>query len=110
MYTRKIKRKCGVRGCRNTVSYALSKTREMGNSVIICADCLKASLEAVEEAESLTFKEAIPVDMPTEATQKPTGAILEPFWVSDTDDTPEEETLTESEKTPKKRQVKKNGD
>lgn len=108
MYTRKIKRKCGVRGCRNTVSYALSKTREMGNSVIICEECLKASLDAIEEVENLTFKEATPI---AEAHTESTGAILEPFWVSDTEgDTPEEETLTESKKTPKKRQVKKNGD
>ena len=104
MYTRKVKRKCGVRGCRNTVSYALSKTREMGNSVIICADCLKASLEAVEEAENLTFKEATPV---VEAHITHTEANADE---GDTDAIPEEETSTEDEKAPKKRQVKKNGD
>ena len=102
MYTRKVKRKCGVRGCRNTVSYALSKTREMGNSVIICEDCLKASLDAIEEAENLTFKEAIPV-----STETPVEANIDE---GDTDDIPEEEMLTEGEKTVKKRQVKKNGD
>lgn len=102
MYTRQVKRKCGVRGCRNTVSYALSKTRELGNSVIICADCIKASGEAIKEVENLTFKEAIPVSigMPVEANADE----------GDTDAIPEEEMLTESEKTPKKRQVKKNGD
>lgn len=103
MYTRKIKRKCGVRGCKNTVSYALSKTREMGNSVIICADCLKASAEAIQFAEFLTFKEAIPV-----STGTPVEANTDEG--DTTDAIPEEETLTESEKTPKKRQVKKNGD
>lgn len=100
MYVKKLRRKCNVRGCKNTVSYATSKTREMGNSVIICTDCLKATLEAIEESENLTFKEATPIAMPTEATQKPTEAFVEEDKVN----TPtEEETLVEAEKTPKKR-------
>jgi hypothetical protein len=48
MYIKKIKRICGVRGCKNTDSFALSKTREMGNSVIICKDCLKDALQSVD--------------------------------------------------------------
>ena len=48
MYARKVKRKCGVRGCKNTDSYSLSLTRESGNSVIICKECLKAALSAAE--------------------------------------------------------------
>ena len=48
MYVKKIKRICGVRGCKNTDVFALSKTREMGNSVIICKDCLKDALASIE--------------------------------------------------------------
>ena len=40
MNIRMIKRKCGVRGCRELVSFAVSRTGEMGNSVIICKKCL----------------------------------------------------------------------
>ncbi len=49
MYVKKIKRKCGVRGCKNTVSYAISKNREMGNSVIACRECLLEALNTIEE-------------------------------------------------------------
>ncbi len=49
MNIRKVRRKCSVRGCKNTDCFAISKVREVGNSVIICSDCLKEGLEAVEE-------------------------------------------------------------
>ena len=49
MYVKKIKRKCGVRGCKNTVTYAISKTREMGNSIIACKECLMEALAQIEE-------------------------------------------------------------
>ena len=48
MNIRKVKRKCSVRGCKNTDCFAISKVREVGNSVIICASCLKDGVEAVE--------------------------------------------------------------
>ena len=48
MYVKKIKRICGVRGCKNTEVFAISKTKEMGNSVIICKDCLKDALASIE--------------------------------------------------------------
>lgn len=48
MYVKKVKRKCSVRGCKNTESYSVSLTREIGNSVIICKKCLKSALSAVE--------------------------------------------------------------
>lgn len=59
MYVKKIKRKCGVRGCKNTVSYAISKTREMGNSIIACKECLMEALNTIEEQNKpVTFEEA----------------------------------------------------
>ena len=48
MYVKRIKRICGVRGCKNTDVFALSKSRDMGNSVIICKDCLKDALASIE--------------------------------------------------------------
>lgn len=51
MYLRKIKKKCGVRGCNCTESYAVSKTREAGNSVIICKNCLKEAAKGIESGK-----------------------------------------------------------
>lgn len=49
MYVKRVKRKCSVRGCRNTDCFAISRTREMGNSVIICTECLEDALQAATE-------------------------------------------------------------
>ncbi len=58
MYIKKIRRKCGNRGCKNTENvYALSKTREMGNSVIICEECLKDALKTIDEAKKPVAEE-----------------------------------------------------
>lgn len=51
MNVKRIKRICDVRGCKNTDSFALSKFREMGNSVIICKDCLKDALGSIDNYE-----------------------------------------------------------
>ena len=48
MNVKKIKRKCGVRGCKNTASFVISKTREMGGSVIMCRDCMIDALKSTE--------------------------------------------------------------
>lgn len=50
-FARKVKRICDIRGCRNTDCYAISKSREAGKSIIICTECLKGGLAAVEELE-----------------------------------------------------------
>ena len=48
MNVKKIKRKCGVRGCKNTASFVISKTREMGGSVIMCRECMEDALKSTE--------------------------------------------------------------
>ena len=48
MNVKRVKRICGVRGCKNTDSFALSCYREMGNSVIICKECLKNALDSID--------------------------------------------------------------
>lgn len=85
MYVKKIKRKCGVRGCKNTESYAISKSREMGNSIIACKECLEEALKTIEEkympiapiepTEAIT--EAPAVEIPTEE-ESPTEAVVVP--------------------------------
>ena len=49
MYIKKVRQKCGVRGCKNTDCYSISKSREMGFSVIACESCFKEALKAVKE-------------------------------------------------------------
>lgn len=45
MNVKKIKRKCGVRGCKNIDNvYIISKTREMSNSLIMCTECMQSAL------------------------------------------------------------------
>lgn len=37
-----------VRGCKNIETYAISKTREMGNSVFMCKECMADALKSAE--------------------------------------------------------------
>lgn len=49
IYVKKVRRRCGVRNCKTLDSYAISRTREAGQSVIICEDCLREALKAIED-------------------------------------------------------------
>ena len=60
MFVRQVKRKCSVRGCKSTDCYAISRTREVGNTVIICKSCLGKALGAIDEIDPKT-KSNIPV-------------------------------------------------
>ena len=49
MFVKRFKRKCSVRGCKNTANvYLISKRREMGNTIGICTDCLKDAMSSIE--------------------------------------------------------------
>lgn len=49
MFVKRFKRKCDVRGCKNTANvYLISKRREMGNTIAICTDCLKEAQASVD--------------------------------------------------------------
>ena len=61
MFVKKVKRKCSVRGCKNTDCFAISRTREVGNTVIICKSCLGKALGAIDEVNPET-KSNIPVN------------------------------------------------
>lgn len=49
MFVKRFKRKCSVRGCKNTENvFVLSKRREMGNTIAMCRDCMKDALASTE--------------------------------------------------------------
>ena len=49
MFVKRFKKKCDVRGCKNTANvFLVSKRREMGNTIAICTDCLKEIQSAVD--------------------------------------------------------------
>ncbi len=49
MFIKKFKRKCDVRGCKNTANvFLISKRREMGNTIAICTDCLKEASSSID--------------------------------------------------------------
>lgn len=60
MYIKQVKRKCSVRGCKNTDCYAVSRTREVGGTVIVCKSCLEDALGAIEHT-GLETKSNLPV-------------------------------------------------
>ena len=49
MNAKKIKRKCMVKGCKNTDTYTISKVRDFGDTVLICKDCLQEALKAIKD-------------------------------------------------------------
>ena len=81
MFFKRVKRKCHVRGCKNIDSFAISRTREVGNTVIICKSCLERALGAIGEVEpssksnipELDSSEAPPLFFNTLIEQKPTA-------------------------------------
>lgn len=70
MYARKVKRKCNVRGCKNTDCFAVSRTRELGNTVIICRACLERALEKVTPTENTTKPDVEPDKQNVEAAER----------------------------------------
>lgn len=60
MFVKKFKRKCDVRGCKNTANvFLISKRREMGNTIAICTECLKdaqASIDGYVEEKKVVNK------------------------------------------------------
>ena len=60
MFIKKFKRKCDVRGCKNTANvFLVSKRREMGNTIAICTDCLKEAQSTIDgyvEEKKTTIK------------------------------------------------------
>ncbi len=100
MNVKKVKRLCTVKGCKNTDSYAISRSSEMGG-VIICESCLKEALKGVKELSKtgaakvstekppqapdvpLFFHPEIDMTCPSEPESEPDKAPSEPAIVSD---------------------------
>ena len=65
MFVKRFKRKCDVRGCKNTANvFLISKRREMGNTIAICTDCLKEaqlSIDGYVEEKKAVVKENKPL-------------------------------------------------
>ena len=83
MYVKKLRRKCGVRGCKNIDTYSVSLSREAGNTVIICKSCLGKALGAIDdvvedksarvshtEAPALFFNSRLASGAPAEAVEE----------------------------------------
>lgn len=118
MNVRKIRRKCGVRGCKNTANtFVISKSREMSNSIVLCTDCMRDALASAEKyiepvrekrpnrplfphpelavtISSVADKEPEPTEVIEEATEEETIPTAE--------DTVTEEEVKEEPTTPKK--------
>ena len=113
MFVKKIKRVCGVRGCKNTDNvYAISKTREMGNSIIACKDCLKEALASIEnyvepvkvktERKPLFYHPELEVTVPSVAEEeepKP-QEVIEPETEENHIQSVAEDTVTIKEEKP----------
>ena len=93
MYVRRVKRKCGVRGCKNTDCFAISLVREAGNSIIACKSCLEKAVGAIDEIGP-DAKSNIPVN---------NNAEIPPLFfnhkIKRAESTPVVEVATEQEET-----------
>ena len=49
MNIRKLRRKCEVRKCTNKDTFAISRSKEAGNTIIVCRECLKEALAEIEK-------------------------------------------------------------
>ena len=67
---KKVKRICGVRGCRNTDCYSIVRGTEFGGSMIMCAECLKDALSAVKAAEKTAKEKAAENATPPKEAKK----------------------------------------
>lgn len=117
MYLRKVKRKCSVRGCKNTQAYAVSRTREAGNSIIMCKQCMEDAAKAVQnftEPPKTVMKSPPDLFFENTAKSEETTDKTEQIAVnSEETDTKSEETAVKPEEnttTTTKRRTRKKAD
>lgn len=71
MKVKKVKRKCDVRGCRNTDCYSISYCSESGSTIIICAGCIAKANELINGKSNPPEKKASkPAEKPAEKPSK----------------------------------------
>ena len=118
MFVKKFKRKCDVRGCKNTADvFLISKRREMGNTIAMCRDCMKEALKATESyVEPVKVKKEVKPLFPhpeldvtissvADNEPKPTEVIAE--VTEDITETVTEDTVTIETKGNKKKSSKR---
>ena len=77
-YVKKTKRKCGTRGCKNIETFSISKSREAGNSIIVCKECLVEALNTIEEQyKPIEFAKAEPVKVAEQTEEQHEEAVTE---------------------------------
>jgi hypothetical protein len=107
MFIKKFKRKCDVRGCKNTMNvYLLSKRREFGNTVAVCRDCLEKALAQTDsyievakvkrEPQQLFPHPELNVTLSSVAEVEPEPVeVIEEAPTEDNDDIVTEDTVAE---------------
>ena len=108
MFVKRFKRKCSVRGCKNTSNvYLISQRREMGGTIGICTDCLKEATESIQsytEPEKKVVRDDAPLfphpELEVTLSSVAEEPKLEEVIVEETEDIPivAEDTVTEEVK------------
>lgn len=99
MFVKKFKRKCDVRGCKNTSDvFLISQRREMGNTIAICRSCMK---EALASTESYTEPVKVKKEVRPLFPHPELDVTLSSVVVDDEEPKPQEviEEVTEEEKS-----------
>ena len=120
MFVKRFKRKCDVRGCKNTANvFLISKRREMGNTIAICTECLKeaqSSIDGYVEEKKTIVKENKPLFPHPELDVTLSSVADEPKLVEVIDAVAEdihtpvaEDTVTKEEKPAPKPKTSTNG-
>lgn len=82
MFVKRFKKKCDVRGCKNTTDvFIISKRREMGNTIAMCRDCMKEALASTEnynEPEKVIREEKPLFPHPELEVTQSSVAVVEP--------------------------------
>lgn len=83
MFIKRFKRKCDVRGCKNTSDvYLISKRREMGNTIAMCRDCMKEALAStenyVEQVKAKKVEKPLFPHPELKAARTPAAVVPEP--------------------------------
>lgn len=57
-FSKKVRHRCSVRGCRSLDTTLISCSRDWSNSIYLCDDCIKRAYEIVKKKEAEAKKAA----------------------------------------------------
>jgi hypothetical protein len=92
MYVKRLRRKCGVRGCRNIDTFSISLSREAGNTVNICASCLGKAFGAIDDVPEAVDRRTLRTEAPALFFNSRIAPVEEPA-----EETPAEEAVAVTE-------------